>query len=131
MTERIALDSNVVIGMFRSPGGEFPPQLVGRKLLLPLTVVGELFAGAYASAQRDRNLAATEAFIAQHTILSPDAETARIYGRLRAEYRAAQGLTVAKLNDLWIAAVCIQHDVPLLTSDRGFLTMPTLTVVPL
>jgi len=31
--------------------------------------------------------------------------------------------------DVWIAALCIQHDVPLLTNDRGFDTIPELTVI--
>lgn len=128
MTDRIALDSNVVIQMFRDPAGQIPTQTTGRTVVLPLPVVGELFAGAYSSAQQERNLEVTEAFVASHTIFNPDEATARIYGRLRAEYR--QALTTAKLNDLWIAALCIQHAVPLLTSDRGFLSMPALTVVP-
>lgn len=127
MKDRIALDSNVVIQMFRDPVGQIPPQTAGRTVVLPLPVVGELFAGAYSSAQRERNLEVTETFVESHAVVSPDEATARLYGRLRAEYR--QALTTAKLNDLWIAALCIQHRLPLLTNDRGFTAIPGLTVI--
>jgi tRNA(fMet)-specific endonuclease VapC len=127
MTARLALDSNVVIQMFRAPSAAPPPQIIGRTIILPLPVVGELFAGAYGSERRDQNLSITESFVAKHAVLNPDEETARLYGRLRAAFR--QALTTAKLNDLWIAAVCIQHDLPLLTNDRGFSAIPKLTVV--
>lgn len=56
----IALDTNVVVQMFRAAGGEIPPTLIGRTTVLLLPVVGELFAGAYASSSRDQNLAVTE-----------------------------------------------------------------------
>lgn len=91
-------------------------------------MVGELFAGAYSSSRKEQNLEATEKFVGRHRVLSPDEDTARLYGQLRADYQT-HGLTAGKLNDLWIAAICIQHNVPLLTNDRGFLSMPMLTVL--
>jgi len=130
MTAPLALDTNVVVQMFRSQVEELPPQIIGRTVLLPLPVVGELFAGAYSSDRKEQNLDVTEQFVTRHRILNPDEHTARLYGRLRAGYRTPHTLTSGKLNDLWIAALCIQHEVPLLTNDRGFGSMPMLTVVP-
>jgi tRNA(fMet)-specific endonuclease VapC len=52
-------------------------------------------------------------------VLIPDIETARVYGRLCAKYDR-QTPSISRLNDLWIAALCIQHHLPLLTNDRGF-----------
>jgi predicted nucleic acid-binding protein len=62
-------------------------------------------------------------------ILSPDLETARIYGTLRGSTRQATRTTVSRMNDLWIAALCVQHSIPLLTNDRGFDVIPDLTVI--
>lgn len=129
MTDRLALDTNAVVRLFRAAGAEEPPALASRTVVLPLPVVGELFAGAYASAMHEQNLEITESFVEQHDVISPDEETARLYGRLRAKFRMSPGLTVAKLNDLWIAAICIQHGIPLLTNDRGFSSIAGLTVV--
>jgi predicted nucleic acid-binding protein len=62
--------------------------------------------------------------------LLPDLETARVYGKVRADAsRAAISLTASKTNDLWIAALCIQHDLPLLTNDGGFDHIPGLNVI--
>src|SRR5688572_1022183 len=108
MTSRLALDTNAVVQIFRAAADEAPRALIGRTVVLPLPVVGELFAGAYASAMRERNLEITEAFVTRHEMLNPDEETARLYGRLRATFRKPPDLTTAKLNDLWIAAICIQ-----------------------
>lgn len=33
------------------------------------------------------------------------------------------------MNDLWIAALCLQHALPLLTNDRGFDTIDGLAVI--
>jgi predicted nucleic acid-binding protein len=38
-------------------------------------------------------------------------------------------LTASKINDLWIAALCIQHNLPLLTNDAGFDHISRLTVI--
>lgn len=48
------------------------------------------------------------------------------YGILRARYSA--NLSIAKVNDLWIAALCLQHNLPLLTNDRGFDAIAGLTI---
>jgi tRNA(fMet)-specific endonuclease VapC len=127
MTERVAADSNAIIAWFRS-GTEVSALRNTRQLELPLPVVGELYTGVFASARRDTNLAVLEAFLAHHRIMIPDHETARGYGRLRARLRI-DNLRASKVNDLWIAALCIQHDLPLLTNDRGFDTIPNLRVL--
>lgn len=128
MIERIAADSNAVIEWLRSGSIEPPALRTVRRLILPLTVIGELYAGAFASARREENVAQVEAFVAKHTILHPDEKTARVYGELRARLQYDK-VGRSKTNDLWIAALCIQHDLPLLSNDRGFDVIPTLTTI--
>jgi len=93
---------------------------------LPLPVVGELFFGTEAS-REDVQHDALEDLLIRWIILSPDIETARLYGKLRAKQMAEIGS--AKRNDLWIAALCLQHELPLLTNDRGFDPIDGLTVL--
>jgi tRNA(fMet)-specific endonuclease VapC len=94
---------------------------------LPLPVVGELYAGAFISARRDENLHAIRELISNSTVLFPSLESARIYGQLRANVGGA--IQTSKLNDLWIAALCIEHNLPLLTNDRGFDHITGLSVI--
>lgn len=71
-----------------------------------------------------------EDFIERWQPLIPDVQTARIYGDIRAALFWTTGnLAPSKMNDLWIAALCIQHELPLLTNDAGFERIPGLTVI--
>jgi len=60
-------------------------------------------------------------------VLLADVDSARVYGRLRAT--ASAEITGSKRNDLWIAALCLQHNLPLLTNDSGFDRIPALRVI--
>jgi tRNA(fMet)-specific endonuclease VapC len=129
LKERLAVDSNAVIDLIRDEGAATAAFDEYETILLPLPVLGELFTGAYLSDRKTDNVAAVEGLIARWAILSPDFETAREYGRVRAQVREMSKTTHTRLNDLWIAALCIQHGVPLLTNDRGFDVILGLTVI--
>lgn len=81
-------------------------------------VLGELFAGAFASERAAENLDAIARLAAMWPMLAPDSETARVYGRIRADDRRQRAAwTEPARNDFWIAAVCLQHSVPLLSNE--------------
>jgi tRNA(fMet)-specific endonuclease VapC len=121
---RLAFDANAIIAHLRDL--DVPALPSGPEAVVPVTVLGELYAGAFASARRAANVAAIDRFIATRTVLPPDRETAHEYGRLRSRYNA---LSAGKRNDLWIAALCLQHGLPLLTNDRGFDAIEGLAVL--
>jgi tRNA(fMet)-specific endonuclease VapC len=127
MTDRLCVDTNAVADLLRETRIDPPPIRAATDIFLPLPVAGELYAGAYSSRRLDHNLGKVETLVAKWTTLTPDLETARIYGRLRGEVRSQ--LSTSRMNDLWIAALCIQHDLPLLTNDSGFTAVPGLTVI--
>ena len=128
MSERLAVDSNAVVRWLRFGPAEPAHFDAADKLFLPLPVVGELYLGAYASMRRAENLANVDGFVAQHEVLLPDIETARLYGQLRARLRL-DNIRASKTNDVWIAALAIQHALPLLTNDRGFDVFPELRTI--
>lgn len=79
-------------------------------------VVGELFKGAYRSADAARHLRNIETRVLPAlTVLPYDAETARVYGALRAQLEEA-GQTLSDA-DLQIAATAIHHDLELVTGN--------------
>ena len=132
MIDRLAVDTNAVVDYFRANRPTPPALLEAREVVLPLVVLGELYAGAYASERVSENLGAIERLAAMWPLLSPDAESARIYGEIRAqEQRLIGNATIdpARKNDLWIAALCLQHNVPLLTNDKAFDRVEGLVVV--
>ncbi len=131
MIERLAVDANAVIDYIRLDR-EYSPKLddAEKTIFIPLTVIGELFFGASRSSRSSHQQAVIERVIKRWQPLIPDLETARVYGTVRADAsRSAIAFTASKTNDLWIAALCIQHNLPLLTNDGGFDRIPGLTVI--
>lgn len=98
---------------------------------LPVIVIGELKRGFYYGSRAQKNLQSLEKFIAKPRTRTLDVivETAEFYGQL-ATYLKQQG-TPIPTNDIWIAALCLQYDLPLLTRDSDFQHLPQLTLIDL
>ena len=84
MSDRFAVDTNAVVDYLRDSRPIPPALLTASEILLPLTVLGELFAGAFASERSAENIDAIVRLASIWPVLVPDSETARIYGRIRA-----------------------------------------------
>ena len=128
MIDRIAVDANAAIEWLRTENPDPTAFRRTQSVVFPLPVIGELYAGAFASTSRQTNLARLESFLSTGEIIKPDEETARVYGRIRAQMRLTS-IRASKMNDLWIAALCLQHALPLLTNDRGFDSIAGLSVI--
>jgi tRNA(fMet)-specific endonuclease VapC len=124
----ILLDTTIVIDHLRgnSPGlaENFEETAI---LYLPVTALGELIYGAHKSAFTTKGLAQIEDFLQLCAILGVGERTARHYGRLSAEL-ALIGKPIPQ-NDLWIAAIAIEHNLPLATHDQHFSFVPGLTLL--
>jgi len=96
-------------------------------------VIGELFFGAYKSDQIQRNVQLIDLFFGRMYVYQIDNETAKLYGRLKAgiiNYFGPKGRNQRRIaktekmgfrdNDLWIAAVAIQHDLIIVSADSDF-----------
>ena len=96
---------------------------------LPVIVIGELKRGFYRGSRVIENIKSLEIFIAKPRtrVLEVNQETAEQYGQLAA-YLKQQG-TPIPTNDVWIAALCVQYDLPLLTRDSDFQNLPPLTLI--
>jgi tRNA(fMet)-specific endonuclease VapC len=123
---RVALDTNRLTDLFR--GDEELGALLARcdEIGLPLMVLGEIKAGFYGGSASDRNEAHLQRFLEKPTvgILYPGRETAERYGRLFVQLKRAG--TPIPDNDLWIAALVLEHDLTLITRDRHFQRIPQL-----
>jgi tRNA(fMet)-specific endonuclease VapC len=133
MSEKLAVDTNAVADYLRSYRPEPPHLAAAAEVFLPLPVLGELYLGAFGSARVEENVAAVDRAAMAWSRLVPDHETARIYGRIAARYQAAGSASTrterARRSDLWIAALCLQHKLPLLSNDRDFDGIEGLEVI--
>ena len=113
----VALDTSVAIAVLADQTGSLLSQPV-QEFLLPVPVVGELRYGALNSRRSAENLAEVERLVARCRVLDITATTAAVYARLRLALKE-KGKPIPE-NDLWIAALCVEHQVPLVTLDGHF-----------
>lgn len=120
ISHRYLLDTNAVIGVIE----EDPATLAAidttraEPLLVSATVLGELYFGARKSARVEENTRRIETFASEADVLPCDENTARHYGEIKDALRR-KGRPIPD-NDIWIAAVALQHDLVLVSRDSHF-----------
>ena len=116
----IALDTNAYSDFMRGDAAKVETIRLARSIHLPLIVLGELRAGFAAGNRQSRNSANLLRFLngPRVSILSPDEQTTHHYAQIFAGLRK-RGIAIPT-NDLWIAALCIQHRLILCSADAHF-----------
>lgn len=117
---RVALDTNRLTDLFQGDA-ELAAWLAGcEEVWVPLVVLAEIKAGFYGGAQQHRNEILLQRLLAKTTVavLLPGRETAEHYARLFVQLKRAG--TPVPDNDLWIAALVLEHDLVLITRDQHF-----------
>src|SRR3984957_21137147 len=87
-------------------------------LAVPVIVLGEYRLGIAQSRHRESYESWLREWITAVVVLSVDEETTHSYSRIGLELKKKDKPIPA--NDLWIAALCRQHSLPLLSRDRHF-----------
>ena len=87
-------------------------------------MLGELYFGAQRAQRRQEQLAFIHDLLTYAVVLFADRDTTEIYGQVKAEL-ARLGKPIPD-NDLWIAAMARQYDLPLATRDAHFAQVPAL-----
>jgi predicted nucleic acid-binding protein len=124
MEMRVALDTNRITDLFRGDL-ELAEQLgTAEEVWIPLFALGEIKAGFQGGTQQRRNESLLNRLLAKPTVgvLLPRRETAEQYARIFVQLRRAG--TPVPDNDLWIAALVLEHDLVLITRDRHFERIP-------
>ena len=123
---RIALDTNRVTDLFRGDIALAEQLATCEEVWIPLPVLGEIKAGFYGGTQQRRNEVLLNGLLVKATVgvLMPGRETAEHYVRLFMQLKRAG--TPIPDNDLWIAALVLEHNLVLLTRDKHFERIPQL-----
>ena len=112
------LDTNIVIAIFADEVMVQERRQNVDKVFLPSTAIGELYYGARKSDRPTENLAKINEIVQQIRIIPCNLGTARWYGIIRDQLRR-KGRPIPD-NDIWIAAIAMQHDLILVTRDAHF-----------
>lgn len=118
------LDANVVVNYLR---GKTPQKLFfeqNNPFCIPSVVIGELVFGAENSSQPNKHFKQFNDFIKDKEVLNVDENTAKIYGKIKSDLRK-KGTPIPE-NDIWIAAIALQHNYTLVTNDKHFANIELL-----
>ena len=126
---RLALDTNRYTDLCRGSASVVETIEAADEVWLPFIVLGELRAGFAASTQGPRNEAVLRRFLMKPgvDILYADEQTTHHYATLYRQLRK-QG-TPIPTNDMWIAALVLQHSLTLYDRDVHFDALPQITRV--
>lgn len=127
MSGRFLLDTNIVIALFADDVIVKSNLAQATDVFIPSIVIGELCYGARKSGRVGTNLAKIDEFVAGSTILACDAETARQYGEVKNNLRL-KGRPLPE-NDVWIAALALQHELIMVTRDAHFQEVESLQTI--
>jgi tRNA(fMet)-specific endonuclease VapC len=127
MAMKVALDANRYSDLCRGIAEVVVQTSRAERIYLPLIVLGELRAGFQAGTRARQNERILTRFLGTPRVrlLLPDEQTTFHYANLFAQLRRQS--TPIPTNDLWIAALVIQHDLILLTRDSHFRHVPQLS----
>lgn len=89
-----------------------------KTFLIPSITIGELFFGASLSKLKEKHFKKINELISNFPILNVDEFTGKIYGEIKAQLKL-KGTPIPE-NDIWIAALSIQHNSTLISNDKHF-----------
>ncbi len=127
MTGDVLLDTTVAVAHLRGVASVSERLAQAQTRYLPTVALGELYFGLWRSTHREENRARLDRWLQVTVLLPISAATAERYGELKQQLALA-GTPIPE-NDLWIAAVALEHNLPLATRDAHFQRVPSLTVL--
>ena len=123
---RLALDTNRYIDLCHGVASVVETIELADEVRLPFIVLGELRAGFAVGSQGPRNDAVLRRFLMKPgvAVLYADEQTTHHYGVVYRQLRK-QG-TPIPTNDMWIAALVLQHSLVLCARDAHFDALPQI-----
>jgi len=124
---RIALDTNRYTDLARGHANTVGAVEMAEAVFLPLIVLGELRGGFAVGRHGPHNEGVLRQFLLRPDVevLRPDEQTTQHYAAVYRQLRT-QG-TPIPTNDMWIAALVLQHNLALVARDQHFDALPQIT----
>jgi len=126
----VLLDTSAYSALMRGHQPVLDAMRRSETVAVSAVVLGELHSGFRAGNRRTENTAQLEQFLSRPSVrvLDVTRETALRYAEVDA-YLRKKGRPIPR-NDVWIAAVALEHGLQLLTLDVHFREIPLLLIQP-
>jgi predicted nucleic acid-binding protein len=120
----LILDTNALFAFFDNAAAAIEVIAEADQIAIPVIVVGEFAFGIAQSRHRASYERSLQRMLDRSTVVTVEVETALHYAAIRLELKAAG--TPIPANDLWIAALCRQHAMAVMSRDAHFDLVPGL-----
>jgi len=114
----VIVDTNAFSAIVDNQPGITQVLATARVVAVPVVTLGEYRFGISQSRRRTEYEEFLDESLSAYLVLPVDEQTATFYAEIRHELKI-MGAPIPS-NDLWIAALCRQHDLPVLSRDRHF-----------
>jgi len=118
MSGKYLLDTNIVIALFAEDLSVKKHIAKAGEIFIPAPVIGELYFGAFKSERPKANSERVEKFATSNTVLACDIGASKEYGRIK-NILHKKGSPIPE-NDIWIAALAMEHGLTLISRDEHF-----------
>lgn len=112
------IDTNIVSAYLKGDVSVESKMNQPEDVFIPVIVIGELCFGSALSDNNTKYLADINKIKAVYRIILADIDTFTYYGSIKASLRK-KGKPIPE-NDIWIAAIAIQHNLTVATRDKHF-----------
>lgn len=120
------LDTNIIAAWFNGEISIANKIDKAKEVHIPVIVVGELYYGAAFSIQVEKNIKNIQNLTNRYDVLHLDIETTKCYGDIKAALRK-RGKPIPE-NDIWIAAIAQRYQLTLVTRDKHFKEIETISL---
>ena len=124
---KFLLDTNIIIAFFEGEDNVVNNIINGNEILLPVIALGELHFGAQKSLRTKENISNINKLKKRFDVTLCDERSAEIYGIIKTNL-FSKGRPIPD-NDIWIAAMAMQHNLTLVTRDKHFWEVDGLQIV--
>ena len=127
MNGKFLLDTNIVIAIFANEVAVLQHIAQAEEVYIPVVVIGELYYGAFNSGQAAKNLKKIDEFTLSINKLDTNLATAKQYGIIKKQLKE-KGKPIPE-NDIWIAAIAMQHQLTLVSRDNHLSYIDGLSLI--
>ena len=120
------LDTNIVSAWLEDESIVADKMDSAVNISIPVIVIGEMYYGAQYSARVQHNIRNISKAVSHYPLLIIDEDTCKQYGLIKASLRR-KGKPIPE-NDIWIAALALQHSLVLATRDKHFAEVDGLQI---
>ena len=129
MKDKVLIDTNVAVSILNGEASTKEALRTFSRTYVSITVLGELLFGAKNSQKQQSNLRRIDKLLSACRLLQLGADTAQHYAIIRKQL-LDKGRPILE-NDIWIAAACLEHSLPICTFDKPFEYVDGLDVISL